>query len=226
MAASAIAIAQSHPQSRDFAQGKQPEIHFLEPTRSTDSLAPDEGQDFKPRPRSASHHLAAVKPPSRKWLLTQARTWRFLMGIGMHLHDLRGGNPPKPSFVHSIPNLPRGSQHTKLYFYNPPDYLKQTDVGHKYPIVVNFHGGGFCLGTPLDDRYWARSIIKDVPCVFVSVGYRLAPEHSFPTAVDDSVDALLYLSANAEALGLDTTRITLSGFSAGANLAFTVPLLL
>ncbi len=146
------------------------------------------------------------------------------MGIGMHLHDLRGGSPPKPSFVHSISNLPRSSQPTKLYFYTPSDYHQQTDAGHKYPIVVNFHGGGFCLGTPLDDRYWARSIIKDVPCVFVSVCYRLAPEHSFPTAVDDSVDALLYLSAHADALGLDITRITLSGFSAGANLAFTVPL--
>jgi acetyl esterase/lipase len=207
---------------QDFAPGgKQPQLHFLEPVRSGSSIST---RSFTPRPRSASHHLATVKPPSRKWLLLQARTWRFLMGIGMHLHDLNNPKPPKPAFVQHIPTLPPGSKPVSLYFYTPPDYYPRISTGHKYPVVVNFHGGGFVLGTALDDRYWAASLLQNVDCVVVSVGYRLAPEHTFPTAVDDSVDALLYLSSKAEDLGLDISRIALSGFYAGANLAFTVPL--
>lgn len=58
----------------------------------------------------------------------------------------------------------------------------------------------------------------------VCVAYRLAPEHPFPTAVEDGVSALLHLSANADTLGLDAGEISLSGFSAGGNLAFTIPL--
>jgi acetyl esterase/lipase len=208
--------------ARDFADGgKQPQIHFLEPVRSASSIS---SESLRPRPRTNSHHLATVKPPSRKWLLVQARTWRFLMQIGMRLHDLNNPRPPKPAFVRHIPTLPHGSKPVSLYFYTPPDYQRRISTGHRYPVVVNFHGGGFVLGTALDDRFWAASLLKNVDCVVVSVDYRLAPEHPFPTAVDDSVDALLYLSSNADDLGLDTSRIALSGFSAGANLAFTVPL--
>ena len=219
-----MAAAQPLPQpaAPDFAHGrKHPQIHFLEPVQSGSSIST---RSFTPRPRTGSHHLAAVEPPSRNWLLVQARTWRFLMGIGMRLHDLNNPKPPNPAFVRHIPTLPRGSKPVSLYFYTPPDYRRRVATGHKYPVVVNFHGGGFVLGTALDDRYWAASVVKNVNCVVISVGYRLAPEHPFPTAVDDSVDALLYLSCNAEELALDITRIALSGFSAGANLAFTVPL--
>lgn len=58
----------------------------------------------------------------------------------------------------------------------------------------------------------------------VSVGYRRAPEAPFPAAVDDGVDTLLYLSRHAPELGLDVSRVVLSGFSAGGNLTVTVPL--
>lgn len=111
-----------------------------------------------------------------------------------------------------------------LYFYVPSDYFTRVRDGHRYPLVVNFHGGGFCLGNATDDRYWANVVLRTAHAVFVSVEYRRAPEFPFPTAVDDSVDAVLYLSAHAAELGLDPTKIALSGFSAGANLAFTVPL--
>jgi len=56
------------------------------------------------------------------------------------------------------------------------------------------------------------------------VDYRLAPEHPFPTAVEDGVDAILYLIAHAQELVIDTDRIAVSGFSSGANMCFTVPL--
>ena len=80
------------------------------------------------------------------------------------------------------------------------------------------------MGRASDDARWAATVVREVSAVVVGVAYRLAPEHPFPTAVEDGVCALLYLSANADSLGIDAGKICLSGFSAGGNLAFTIPL--
>ncbi|KJJ29687.1 putative lipase [Aspergillus flavus AF70] len=158
---------------------------------------------------------------SRWWLLVQAVFWRFLMRIGMFIHHISFPRPPRRSFVRSIPS---GSSRVDLYFYCPPEYSRDIKEGRRFPVVVNFHGGGFTLGCPTDDSRWAQSVLAEVGAVMVSVGYRRAPEHPFPAAVDDGVRAIQYLSAHAIELGLDVSRIALSGFSAGGNLAVTVPL--
>lgn len=112
----------------------------------------------------------------------------------------------------------------KLCFYTPKRYAEQKRAGHRYPVVVNFHGGGFCIGTATDDARWARAVVEGADSVVVSVEYRLAPEAPFPAAVDDGVRALQYLEDHAAELALDVSRVSLSGFSSGGNLAFTVPL--
>lgn len=148
------------------------------------------------------------------------------MSCSMFLHDWAPPRPPIPAFTRSISteyDRPR-SPPILLYFYVPPDYFNRIRDGHRYPLVTNFHGGGFSLGNATDDRYWANVVLQTAHAVLVSVNYRRAPEFPFPTPVDDSVDALLYLAAHAEELGLDPSRVALSGFSAGANLAFSVPL--
>lgn len=96
--------------------------------------------------------------------------------------------------------------------------------GHRYPVAVNFHGGGFTIGKATDDARWAAAVVEHVDAVVASVSYRKAPEHPFPAAVDDGVEALLYLASHAADLSLDISRVALSGFSAGGNLAVTVPL--
>ena len=77
------------------------------------------------------------------------------------------------------------------------------------------------MGRTSDDARWAAMIVRNLSAVVVAVAYRLAPEHPFPTAVEDGACALLHLHANADALGLDKANVSLSGFSAGGNLAFT-----
>lgn len=57
-----------------------------------------------------------------------------------------------------------------------------------------------------------------------SVDYRLAPEFPFPTAVEDGVEALLHLAANSQEFGIDPEKMAMSGFSAGGNLSFAIPL--
>lgn len=159
------------------------------------------------------------------WLYVQAVFWRFLMRIGMFFHAISPPRPPSPSFTRSIPVGDDGAgRKIVLYFYCPPDFSSRRKEGQRLPVVVNFHGGGFTLGCATDDGRWANCIIHEVGAVVVSVGYRRAPEFPFPAAVDDGVDALLYLSKNAAELGLDVSRVVLSGFSAGGNLAVTVPL--
>ena len=93
-----------------------------------------------------------------------------------------------------------------------------------YPVVINFHGGGFTLGSALDDARWCGTVVDECNAVVISVDYRLAPECPFPTAVEDGVDAVLYVHRHAEELGIDKDKIALSGFSSGANMACTVPL--
>ena len=111
-----------------------------------------------------------------------------------------------------------------LHFYVSRGYDSERRRGKRYPVVVNLHGGGFTLGAPTDDARWARMVLQELDAVFVSVEYSLAPEHPYPAAVEDGLETLLHLAMEAEELGIDATKMALSGFSAGGNLAFTIPM--
>lgn len=166
-------------------------------------------------------------PLSRSYLTLQARIWRFLARIGFWLHNFSKPTPSAPSFLRSFTATALdGTNPAKLElaFYVPADYNSQIQCGKRYPVLVNYHGGGFTLGRSSDDARWAAMIVRQVSAVVVCVAYRLAPEHPFPTAVEDGVCALLHLTANAESFGIDAGKVSLSGFSAGGNLAFTIPL--
>ncbi len=85
--------------------------------------------------------------------------------------------------------------------------------------VLYLHGGGFVMGRPQDYDGVASHLSERSDCVLVQVDYRLAPEHPFPAAVDDSYAALCWLGAHAAELEVDPARIAVAGDSAGANLA-------
>ena len=87
------------------------------------------------------------------------------------------------------------------------------------PVLMYFHGGGFTVGSIATHDTLCRVLSRDSGCAVVSVDYRLAPGHKFPTASDDAWDALSQLSRQASGLGLDGRRIALGGDSAGGTLA-------
>ena len=89
-------------------------------------------------------------------------------------------------------------------------------------MIINSHGGGFTLGSSMGDSRWAHACVSYLNCVFVSIEYRLAPEYTFPTAVEDGADACLWLVDYTEELSIDPNRMAITGFSAGGNMAFTV----
>lgn len=146
------------------------------------------------------------------------------MDIGMVIHRLAPPWAPSPAFTKEIPvTVSPIKGKLRLYFYVPESY-KTREKEKIYPVVVNFHGGGFTLGRGTDDARWAGAVTEQSEAVVVSVDYRLAPEYPFPTAVEDGADAVLWIAAHSKELGLDRDRMALSGFSAGGNLCFTVPL--
>ena len=163
---------------------------------------------------------------SRSHLHLQAAWWRILGKIGAWIHDFPAPKPAVPQFTRLVKTTTAGTSGVgtvELKFYVRPDYAERMN-GQRFPVVVNFHGGGFTMGTATDDGRWAAVVLEEVQAVFVSVEYRLAPEHPFPTAVEDGLEALLYLANNAEGFGLDAMKMILTGFSAGGNMTFTVPL--
>jgi acetyl esterase len=86
------------------------------------------------------------------------------------------------------------------------------------PVLLYFHGGGFTIGSIATHDILCRELCRLGGCAVVSVDYRLAPEHRFPTAVNDAWDAVRWIAAHARQLGLDGT-LALGGDSAGGTLA-------
>lgn len=85
--------------------------------------------------------------------------------------------------------------------------------------LMYFHGGGWVLGSiDLYDEV-CRHIAKESDTVVVSVGYRLAPEHRFPAALDDCELATHHFLSVAAEFNVDPLRVALGGDSAGGNLA-------
>lgn len=152
--------------------------------------------------------LDAVPPPTIGWatdpvaLRAEFETLAGLVGVTVELPDVHDAQVPGED---GRPDVP-------VRVYRPR-------AGAVLPLVVLLHGGGFTIGSVETHDHLARRIARDVEAVVVSVDYRLAPEHPFPAAVDDSWTALRWAIAQAQQLGIDPARVAVAGDSAGGNLA-------
>jgi len=88
-------------------------------------------------------------------------------------------------------------------------------------VFVNLHGGGWVIGDLETSDAACRDLCRAAGCVVVSVDYRLAPEHRFPAAVDDSYAATAWVAAHMGEIG-GNGRLAIGGESAGGNLATVV----
>jgi acetyl esterase len=86
-------------------------------------------------------------------------------------------------------------------------------------LLVYFHGGGFVTGDLDTHDRACRYLARQSGARLLAVDYRLAPEHPFPSALDDALTAFRYAAEHAGELGADPARIAVGGDSAGGNLA-------
>jgi acetyl esterase/lipase len=124
---------------------------------------------------------------------------------------------PEPQDVAEVRDLacPGPLGEIKLRAYRP----RGTAADEVLPALIYFHGGGWLLGDLESHDTACRHYANGARCRVVSVDYRMAPEHKFPAAVDDSAAATRWIIDNAAALGINHTRVAVGGDSAGGNLS-------
>ena len=120
---------------------------------------------------------------------------------------------PSAIEVHEICDVDAGGVPARLY--RPSD---REGLG----LLVYFHGGGWVLGDLDTHDSSARVLAVESGHAVLSVGYRLAPEHPFPAALEDAVIVTRWAHENAGSLGCDPEGLAIGGDSAGANLAAVV----
>lgn len=94
-----------------------------------------------------------------------------------------------------------------------------------YPIIVYYHGGGFVIADLDVYNASAQGLAEQTESIVVSVAYRLAPEHKFPTAHNDAFAAYEWVLKNAAMMKGDAKKVAVVGESAGGNLAANVSIM-
>lgn len=146
------------------------------------------------------------KPPAHTLSINELRR---------DIDRLRDLYPPRP--VHKIEDrkIPSPAGDIKVRIYTP-------EGKGPFPLIVFYHGGGWCIGSLNGYDGICAIITNRVPAIVLSVDYRLAPENGFPAAIDDCYLALKYAANTASALNADPDRVVVMGDSAGGNLAAAV----
>ena len=200
-----------------------------------------------------------------QWRTFLVQLPRFVpLGI-LHITSPKGPQP----FVIALPS--RKDASIPIYIFVPPTPVaKPTDIESnledpvyngewKVPVVLDFHGGGFIMGSPLEQAPYAAMMSRELGAIVISVSYRIGPFHQFPAAIHDAEDVLSAILdtdqvskaskvlrteiqrywdtmrrvnkkkevpvahvEDIETLTLDPTRLAISGFSAGGNIALNM----
>ncbi|OMB93497.1 esterase [Mycobacterium sp. NS-7484] len=127
---------------------------------------------------------------------------------------------PQPEPVASVTDhqVPVDNGRIDVRVYRP-------DTSEPPPILVYAHGGGFVFCDLDSHDGLCRSVANLTPAVVVSVDYRLAPEHRWPTAAEDFYAAVCWAVDHAAEFGANPARVAVGGDSAGGNLAAVTTLM-
>jgi acetyl esterase len=124
-------------------------------------------------------------------------------------------DPEEPEPVGDVMELSITSEGIPIRVYVP-------EGQGPYPTLVYYHGGGWVVGDLDTHDETCRVLTNEADCMVVSVDYRLAPEHTFPTPLEDCYAAFEWVFDNAVTMQVDTNNVFVGGDSAGGNLAAAV----
>ena len=154
------------------------------------------------------------------------------------------GEGPQPIIIYLES---RGSHQIPVYAFVPESIVGQTHV--KLPVLIDFHGGGFVIGSCLEQAPFCSKFARELGCLALSVDYRLGPYAQFPAANEDAEDVVKAVVDSAspgyqslrdairnhakslskaagkdvpDPIEIDDTRLAFSGFSSGGNLALNL----
>jgi acetyl esterase len=141
-------------------------------------------------------------PPTHTLTPAQARAF---------YRDRRGFTQPEPPAMAEVRDLRAGDVPLRLF--------RPVVTDQALPVLLYLHGGGWTIGDLDTHDVLCRQLAREAGCAVVSVDYRMGPEHRFPAAVEDCVQAFGWVLSHAVDLNLDPRRIAVGGDSAGGNLA-------
>ncbi|KAJ4718345.1 Alpha/beta hydrolase-3 [Melia azedarach] len=146
-----------------------------------------------------------------------------------NLVDLKSSASDKPKHgVKSSDITVDSSRNLWFRLYTPTDASPTTSL----PVIVYFHGGGFAFFDANSKSYddFCRRLARELPAVVISVNYRLAPEHRYPSPLEDGIDVLKFIDDSSNNIdcfpaSADVKHCFLAGDSAGGNLVHHVAVL-
>ena len=156
-------------------------------------------------PQIAASALLRRRPPAELLAADASEQLAFVRAAMEESNDAECG-PALPLPV--VVDVNAGGVPCRLYATRPDA-----------PVFVYLHGGGWCYGSIETVDRMCRRVADRSGCAVLSVGYRLAPEHVFPAALDDAGTVLDFLRRSGAELGVDVSRIAIGGDSAGGQLA-------
>jgi acetyl esterase len=182
--------------------------------------APEWGPGLKPQMQVVMEKLASYKDRPIP-LLTAVEARQNHTPTDAVMDVMKANNIPAPVFNldtvgKEIP-VTGGSVHLRVYTPKAGKGL--------FPAIVYYHGGGFVIANIDVYDASAKVLAEKTGAVVVSVAYRLAPEHKFPTAHEDSFAAYQWVIKNAASIKVDPKMIAVAGESAGGNLAMNVAIM-
>ncbi|KAE8354372.1 Alpha/Beta hydrolase protein [Aspergillus coremiiformis] len=151
------------------------------------------------------------------------RNWASAIATGFMRKPLPHG---MEHFVHHAPTS-TGDFRVPIHHYRmrPAPGGPESDSGKKDPAVVHLHGGGFISLSAQEMEQLLVMNVSGSGVQMLSIDYRLAPEHPYPTAVEDGWAGLQWVYSHAEELSIDKHRIGIMGESAGGCIAAGLALL-
>ena len=154
--------------------------------------------------------------------LQQRQTAAILQAIG-------GDNTALESVRHARNASPEISPNVNMRMLSPTLRLYEpagSDEGRQkpLPLLIYLHGGGWTIGSLNSCGHFCDCMAATGRMKVLAADYRLAPEHPFPQGLSDCTAAVAYAREHAEALGIDTTQVSVGGDSSGGNLAIATAL--